>query len=163
MNNRILGVIGAVMIIIGIFCPIVSVLGINVSYFDSIKSTSGPDGFIFLGLGVISLILALINKTRLLLATGILTLGYIALSYIGYKSKMNEAMSGANSQLSSQLDNLIQLQWGWAVLVLGGILLIVAGIMKKSGPMPVSGYGAPPPPPGYAPGPGQPPTPPYNR
>jgi hypothetical protein len=162
MNSRILGIIGSVLIIVGIFMPIVSIFGININYFDSIKSGSGPDGFIFLGLGVISLILALINKTRLLIATGILTLGYVALSFIGYKSKMNEATSGANSELSSQLSGLIQLQWGWAVLVLGGILLVVAGIMKKSGADPIPTYGAPPPPPGgYAPGPGQPP--PYNR
>jgi Ca2+/Na+ antiporter len=161
--NRILGIIGAVLIIIGLFCPIVSVFGINISYFDSIKTTSGPDGFIFLGLGVISLVLALLNKTRLLIATGVLTLGYVALSYFSYKSRMSEAMSGANSEINSQLGTLVQLQWGWAVLVLGGILLLVAGIMKKTGPLPVSTYGAPPPPPppGYAPGP--PPPPPYNR
>jgi hypothetical protein len=162
MNSRILGIIGAVLIIVGLFMPIVSIFGINISYFESIKSGSGPDGFIFLGLGVISLILALINKTRLLIATGILTLGYVALSFIGYKSKMSEATSSANSELSSQLSGLIHLQWGWAVLVLGGILLLVAGIMKKSGPDPIPAYGAPPPPPpGYSPGPGQPP--PYNR
>jgi hypothetical protein len=161
MNSRILGIIGAVLIIVGLFMPIVSIFGINISYFDSIKSGSGPDGFIFLGLGVISLILALINKTRLLIATGILTLGYVALSFIGYKSKMNEATSGVNSELSAQFSGLIQLQWGWAVLVLGGLLLLVAGIMKKSGPAPIPTYGAPPPPTGYAPGPGQPP--PYNR
>lgn len=163
MNSRILGIIGAVLLILGLFVPIVSIFGINISYFESIKSASGPDGFIFLGLGVISLLLALINKTRLLIATGILTLGYVALSFIGYKSKMSEATSGADSQLNTQLGELIQLQWGWAVLVLGGILLLVAGIMKKSGPPPVATYGAPPPPPpGYAPGPGQPP-PPYGR
>ncbi len=162
MNSRILGIIGSVLIIIGIFMPIVSIFGINITYFDSIKSGSGPDGFIFLGLGVVSLILALINKTRLLIATGILTLGYVALSFIGYKSKMNEATSGVDSQINAQLGNIIQLQWGWALFVLGGILLIVAGIMKKSGSDAIPTYGAPPPPPsGYAPGSGQPP--PYNR
>lgn len=162
MNSRVLGIIGSVLIIFGLFVPIVSIFGINISYFDSIKSAAGADGFVFLGLGVLSLIIALINKTRLLIGTGILTLGYIALAFIGFKSRMTEATSGAASELTSQLTGLIQLQWGWAVLVLGGLLLLVAGIMKKSGPPPIAYYGAPPPPPGYAPGPGQPP-PPYGR
>jgi hypothetical protein len=158
--DRILGVIASILILIGLFCPIIKVLGISVTYFDHIKSSSSPDGFIFLGLGLISLVLALFDKARLLLATGILTLGCLGWSYLDYKSKMT-SVADANSQLSAQLGTLIQWQWGWAVMILGGILLLVAGMIKKSGPLRVSAYGARPGPPGYAPGP--PPQPPYNR
>ncbi|HEX8000494.1 MAG TPA: hypothetical protein VF528_19075 [Pyrinomonadaceae bacterium] len=163
MNSRILGITGSVLIIFSIFLPRVSIFGINISYFDSIKSGSGPEGFIFLGLGVISLILALLNKTRLLIATGILTLGYLTVCFIDYKLTMKEVTRDVSTELTSQLDGLVRLQWGWAMLALGGLLLVVAGIMKKSMPSTVPAYGAPPPPPppDYAQGLGQ--SPPYNR
>lgn len=171
MNSRILGIIGAILLIVGIFCPIVSILGINLSYFDSFRMESGAvDGLIIAGLGVISLVIALLNKTRILIVTGLLALGVMAIDFFNFKSKMSEASSSANPELSSTLSNLVQLQWGWAVLLLGALLLIVAGILKKkvaAPPMaygaPPPGYGAPPPPPaGYNQGPGQPP-PPYNQ
>ena len=128
------------------------------SYFDSIQAGSGyNDGYIICGLGIISLIISLINKNRILIVTGLLTLGLVALALIGFKSKISEA-SSAGSDVD--ISKLVQLQWGWAVLILGGVLLLVAGIMKKSVPAPPMSYGAPPP--GYPPGPGQPP-PPYNR
>jgi hypothetical protein len=161
MNSRILGIVGSVLIIFSIFLPRVSIFGINISYFDSIKSGSGPEGFIFLGLGVISLILALLDKIRFLIATGILTLGYLTVSFIKYKLTMKEITRDVSDELTSQLTGLVQLRWGWAVLVLGGLLLVVAGIMKKSRTSPIPTYGAPPPPPDYAQGLGQ--STPYNR
>lgn len=183
MHSRILGIIGAILLIVGIFCPIVSVFGFNLSYFDSFRMNSGAvDGLIIAGLGVISLVIALLNKTRILIATGIIALGVMAIDFFNFKSKMSEASSTGNSELSSALANAVQLQWGWAVLLLGALLLIVAGILKKSASAPATGYGAQPPgygvpppgynpaqpgygapPQGYTPGPGQPPTPPYNR
>ena len=159
MNSRILGIIGAILLIVGIFVPIVSVFGISVSYFDSFRMSSGAvDGLIIAGLGLISLILAALNKTRILIATGILALCVMAIDFFSFKSKMSEAASAASSP---EMANLMQLQWGWGVLLLGALLLIVAGIMKKSGPAPVPSYGTPPPPP-YNPG-QPPPPPPYNR
>jgi hypothetical protein len=163
MNSRLLGIIGAILLIVGIFCPIVSLFGISISYFDSFRMNSGAiDGFIIAGLGVISLIIALLNKNRILIVTGILALGVMAIDFFNFKSKMSAASSVADSELSTTLANAVQLQWGWIVLVLGGLLLIVAGIIKKSVPVAAPGYGMPPPPPppGYTPGP---PPPPYNR
>jgi hypothetical protein len=160
MNTRLLGIIGAVLVIVGIFCPLVHVslsgVDITTSYFSTLTTGAGIDGAIVAGLGVISLIIALINLNRILIATGILTLGVVALDFFNFKSKMAElsTLSGDASFASG-----VSLQWGWIVLVLGGLVLIVAGIMKKSAPAPAMSYGAPPP--GYPPGPGQPP--PYNR
>lgn len=161
MNSRVLCIIGSVLILIGLFLPRVSIFGIDISYFDSIKSASGPQGFIFLGLGVISLILALINKTRFLIATGILTLVYLILAFIDYRSTMNEVTRGISLELTSQLGGLIQLRWGLAVLLFGGLLLLVAGIINKSATRPTPTYAAPPPSPDYARRPEQPA--PYNR
>lgn len=162
MNSRILGIIGAVLLIIGIFLPIVSVFGISLSYFDSFRMSSGAvDGLIICGLGVVSLIIALLNKTRILIITGILALGVMAIDFFSFKSKMSEASSTTNTELSSALADAIQLKWGWVVLVLGALLLIAAGLMRKAVPAPATGY-APAPPPGYNPG-QPPPPPPYNR
>lgn len=152
MNSRILGIIGSVLVIAGIFCPLVnvSILGVthSTSYLDSFRGGGGIDGIIIAGLGVISLVLAALNKTRILIATGILTLCLLALDYFTFKSKMSE-LSSLNEEMAATISSGTTLQWGWGVLLLGALLLIVAGIMKKSGPAPVPAYGTPPPPPPY--------------
>lgn len=161
MNTRILGIIGAVLVIAGVFCPLVSVslLGETntTSYFSTLRDGAGIDGMIVGGLGVISLIIALINKNRILIATGILILGVVALDFFNFKSKMSE-LASQSGEMATTITNAFSLQWGWVVLILGGLLLIVAGIMKKSAPAPAVGYNAPPP--GFPPGPGQ--QPPYR-
>jgi hypothetical protein len=165
MNSRILGIIGAILLIVGIFCPIVSIFGINLSYFRIFRMESGgSDGLIIGGLGVIALVIALLNKTRLLIVPGVLALGLLALDFFRFKAQMSEATPSVdNMNPGSSLSSVIQLQWGWGVLLFGALLLLLAGIIKKSFAARAVGYGAAPPPPsGYNPGPGQPP-PPLNR
>jgi hypothetical protein len=165
MNSRILGIIGALLVLVGIFCPLVnfSILDTthSVSYLDSFRGGGGIDGIIIAGLGVISLILAALNKTRVLIATGILTLCLLALDYFNFQSKMSE-LSSLNEKVAATITSGTSLQWGWVVLVLGALLLLAAGLMKKAVPPPATGYAPPLPPQGYNPG-QPPPPPPYNR
>ena len=154
MDSRILGIIGGVLLVIGVFCPLVGVdfmgQSMNVSYIGSVAGTSW-EGLVLILLGIAGIILAVLRKTRLLLIPGILALIILAYNYFSFKSKMSEMMSMAGSR-STELENAVSMKWGWIVLILGALALAAAGAMGRNAPAPGMNYGAPPPPPPYTPG-----------
>lgn len=144
MNNRILGIIGSALLILGIFLPIVSLMGIiSLSYFDAIKISpvQAWSGLLLLLFGIISLIMAVTNKFKILIATGVVSLGILVLDFFRLKNSLSDAPAEA-----TEMGGGVSIGWGFYVMVIGAILLIVAGVMKGSGPV-GGGYGAPPPPP----------------
>jgi hypothetical protein len=130
-RKRMLGVLGSIVLFIGVFTPIVSVPIVgNVNYFQNGKG----DGVIILVLALISLILTLTNKFRALWLTGIGSLGVMIFTFINFQLKMSEAKAQMESQLSGNpfrgfadlAIQSIQIQWGWAVMIVGAGLVIAA-------------------------------------
>jgi ABC-type multidrug transport system permease subunit len=152
MNNRILGIIGSALLILGLFLPIISFLGFGVSYFDGIKSSPAQawSGILLLLLGIASLYCALTNKYKILIATGAVSLGLLILDFFRLKSALANS-SGEAGDYADRIASAVSIGWGFYVMVIGAILLIVAGVMKNTGPVLNTSYGAPPPPPPYAP------------
>ena len=157
MDSRILGLIGGVLIIIGIFLPLATVsvgeMSQSGSFFDAIKAGSW-EGYVVLLCGIASIVLAALRKYRFLLITGIISLGVIILNFATFKSQIAKATGQSLEQLES-MGVTISTQWvGWLVLILGGLLLLVAGATGRNQPAAPQYYGAappPPPPPGYPP------------
>jgi hypothetical protein len=149
MDSRILGIVGGVLLLIGVFCPLIFVepLSLNISYIGSGAGTSW-EGLLLILLGIAAIALAVLRKYKLLLVPGLIALAIIAYDYFSFKSKMSEMMSGAGSR-SAELENAVQMKWGWIVLILGALVLLVAGAMGRNLPAPGTAYGAPPPPPAY--------------
>lgn len=148
MNNRILGLIGSALLILGIFLPIVSVMGlINFSYFDLIRLDTGTffTGIILLLLGIGSLLLSLKNMYKALIATGVVSLALLAFDFFRIKSAMSEGASTGGGT-GAQMAEAASIGWGLYIMLIAAILLIVAGVMKSSAPTGPA-YGAPPPPP----------------
>lgn len=156
MNNRIVGIAGSALLIIGVFLPIISVFGmLTFSLFTFIQggpagSESMGDevailtlfrilGIVILLLGLGSLFLALKNQFKALIGTGIVSLCLLILIFIKLQSLFSTAPAEARA--------VIGVGWGFYVMVLGAIALIVAGVMKSTTPVVNPGYGAPPPPP----------------
>ena len=152
MNNRILGIIGAALLILGIFMPIVSVMGfISFSYFNLIQMAPGTffTGLLLLLLGIISLILALQYKFKPLIATGVISLGILAFDFYRIKSGLSNTSSSAGEvggDFAKQMADAISLGVGFYLLVIGAILLIVASVMKSSVPVAPQTWNPPPPP-----------------
>jgi hypothetical protein len=151
MDSRILGIVGGVLLLIGVFCPLVGVdfmgQSMTVSYIGSSTGTSW-EGLLMILLGIAGIALAVLRKYKLLLIPGIIALAIIAYDYFSFKSKMSEMMSAAGSR-STELENAVSMKWGWIVLILGALALLIAGAMGKNHPAPGATYGAPPPPPSY--------------
>ena len=148
---------------LGFFMPLVSFFGlISLSYFDLLRiSARFATGLIILGLGGISLFLALKHNFRPLIVTGILALAVLAFDFITYKkaladlSPTGEIKSDAGGTAAPQFGQfvnelaavVIQPAWGMFLLAAGAILLIVAGAMKDNLPTNYTDFNNNPPPP----------------
>lgn len=153
MDSRILGIIGGVLLLIGVFCPLVGVdfmgQSMSVAYIGSGTGTSW-EGLLLILLGIAAIALAVLRKYKLLLVPGIIALAILAYDYFSFKSKMSEMISGAGAQ-GTAVQDAVSMKWGWIVLILGALALLAAGAMGRNLPAPGANYGAPPPPP-YTPG-----------
>ena len=139
MNTKqLLGFIGSIVLFIGVFTPIVSVpiMG-NMNYFQNGEG----DGTIVLVLAVISLILVLAKKYKGLWFTGIASLGIMLFTFMSFQSKMSQ-LTQLKADMESELAGnpfrgladmaiqSIQLQWGWALLLVGAALVIASAAAK---------------------------------
>jgi len=130
--RRTLGMLGSSILILGVFAPIVRfpIVG-EITFF---KNGEG-DGTIILVLGVISLILVFANKFRALIATGGLSLVLLLYTFYNLNIKISEIRENMAQELDGNpfaglatgMMEGIQLQWGWAFLVVGaGVLVAVS-------------------------------------
>lgn len=135
-KKQVMGLIGSIILFIGVFAPVVSVpiMG-NMNYFQNGKG----DGTIIIALAIISLILTLAKKYKGLWFTGLGSLGIMAFTFINFQMRMSEAKSQMERELAGNpfrgLADLamqsVQLQWGWALLIVGAALVIAAAAIKE--------------------------------
>ncbi len=151
MDSRILGIVGGVLVLVGIFLPLVTIsvaqadISQSASFFDGIKAGSW-EGYVLLLAGIASIALAAIRKYKLLLLTGLVALGIIILNFINFKSSIAKALGQTSSDSLESMGVAISTQWvGWIVLIIGGLLLLIAGATGRTAPAPGMNYGAPPP------------------
>jgi len=143
MNKKqLLGLIGSIILFVGVFTPIISVpiMG-NMNYFQNGKG----DGTIILALAVISLVLSLVKNYKMLWFTGIGSVGMMLFTFINFQTKMSQLKTEMESELAGNpfrgLADMamqsVQIQWGWAVLIIGAALVMVSAALKED-PMQLS-------------------------
>lgn len=145
-NSKVIALIGAMLLGIGVFLPVVRVP--KMGTLNLIHGGRG-DGMIILLLVAIIVALALLNRTRHVIWPGIASLLMLGFTF----SNVQSGLSRARRDMAAKMDDnpfaavadaataSIQLEWGWAVLVLGAIMVIAAGITAwrgRAGPPPQS-------------------------
>ena len=130
-----IGMIGSIILFVGVFTPILSVpiMG-NINYFQNGKG----DGTIVLILAVISFILVLIKKYKGLWFTGLGSIGVLLFTFINFQLRMSQVIANMESELAGNpfrgLADIamqsVQLQWGWALLIVGAALVIASAAIK---------------------------------
>ncbi len=125
-KNQQLGLIGAALLIAGAFAPLVSV-----PMFGNISLTQRTDGYIIIGLAVVSAIIVLLNQTKWLWGTAVISLGIMVYDFINIKNKVG-GISGRGGEFGIAIAKSISMQWGWVVLIAGVLLLIIAATKKIS-------------------------------
>ena len=128
---------GSAALFVGVFLPIVRfpIVG-SINYF----SNGRGDGAIVLVLAAVSAALAVKGAHRWLMATGLPSLMLTVVTFL----RLRFHIAGMNSSLQSGLEGnpfaglaaafaqSVQLEFGWAVLALGPVLLMIAAVNGRS-------------------------------
>ena len=135
-KRQTLALIGSVILFVGVFMPIISVpvMG-SVNYFQNGRG----DGTIIIALAAVSLILVARGKYKGLWFTGVGSLGMMVFSFVSFRVRMSQAQAEPQAELADNtfagLGELamksVQLQWGWAVLVVAAAMVIAAAALKE--------------------------------
>jgi hypothetical protein len=128
-KKQIVGLVGSILLAVGVFLPILSVMMISINLFDA-----NVVGKIVLGLGVISLALTLMKKYAGLWATGVISLGLVVFKLVQFQSEMSSAGPSDSSarDFEAALRGMVSTQWlGWIVLIVGSLAVIAAAAMKE--------------------------------
>jgi hypothetical protein len=105
------------------------------NYFQNGKG----DGAIVLVLAVISLILVLLKKFKGLWFTGLGSMAIMAFTFINFqvnlantKTQMETELVGNPFRgLADMAIQSVQIQWGWALLIVGAVLVIASAAIKE--------------------------------
>jgi hypothetical protein len=139
MTKQKLGLTGSIVLFVGVFLPIVSLPMVgSMNYFQNGKG----DGTIIIVLAIISLFMVLSKRYKGLWYTGIGSLAVLIVSLINAQIKISEAKTKMNADLADNpfrgIADLamqsVQLQWGWAIMIIGAVLLIAAAAIKEPAP-----------------------------
>ena len=136
MNTKqVLGIIGSITLSMGVFSPIVSIPFVgNLNYFQNGRG----DGVFVLILAIISLVLVLAKRYKGLWYTGSANFGILLFTFFHFQGKMSQVKADMETELAGNpfrgLANMavqsVQLQWGWALLIIGTILIIASAAIK---------------------------------
>lgn len=135
-KKQVIALLGSIILFIGVFMPIISVPMIgNMNYFQNGKG----DGVIIIILAFLSIIFSFLNKNQGLWFTGIGSLIVLLFTFVNFQMKLSELKSQMAIELEGNpfggLADLamqsVQLQWGWAVLIVGTVMIIVSAIIKE--------------------------------
>ena len=135
-TKQLLGLIGSAVLFVGVFAPIVSVpiMG-NINYFNNGKG----DGVIVLVLAAISLFLVLLKKFKGLWFTGLGSIGIMVFTFVNFQISLANTMTQMETELvgnpfrgiADMAMQSVQIQWGWALLIIGAALLIASAAIKE--------------------------------
>ena len=135
-TKQLLGLIGSAVLFVGVFAPIVSVpiMG-NINYFNNGKG----DGVIVLVFAAISLILVLLKKFKGLWFTGLGSMGIMVFTFVNFQISLANTMTQMETELvgnpfrgiADMAMQSVQIQWGWALLIIGAVLLIASAAIKE--------------------------------
>jgi hypothetical protein len=118
-----IGSLGGLLLIVGSFTPMMQFATAPVSTFNS----DAGMGVLFIGLGIGALLLVALKWFRELQV-----LGAVALFLIGFIFwRITSTFAGLGSATSG---SGLSLQWGWAVLAIGGVLLLSARLVALRRP-----------------------------
>jgi len=129
-TKQFLGIVGAVMVAIGVFAPLLTfpVIG-NITYFTggNIKG----EGLILLVIAGASLIISLIKLYPLLWLTGLAAIGMIGYTFV---KPLYEVSKVTGVDFAAQIFKSLPFQWGIIVLSIGAVLIIFAALIKYRKP-----------------------------
>ncbi len=140
MNIRIVQAIGITggLLILGLFAPLVStpiVTSMNLISSESDKLHAA----IFAILAILSWVLILTARFEGLFLTGLASLALLGVEFWSFQQRVTTIRNGVINALGSNALagiedislNLVQIRWGWTVLGVGGLLLLLTALIRE--------------------------------
>lgn len=134
-TKQLLGFIGSLFLFIGVFAPVVSMPIIGATNFFQ---NNKIEGSLILIMAIASLVLALAKLYKGLWFTGIGGFAVTIFSFIKLQMKISNMKSKLGSEfpgnpfkgLADLAAQSVQLEWGWALLLIGTALIIAGAAIK---------------------------------
>src|SRR5207302_3035134 len=136
-TRQTVGLLGSLLLFLGVFAPIVSVPIIgSQNYFQN----GSGDGVVIAILALLSVVTVCTRRYRALWWTGLASLGVLVFTFVTFQMKLSQLKQQMNTELADNpfkgladvAVQSVQLQWGWAILVVGVVLVLVAAAMKPA-------------------------------
>lgn len=131
-DSKTLALVGAALLFVGAFMPIVSlpIVG-SLNYFQNGRG----DGVIIVVLAAATAVLAMTDRTRHVVWTGGAALIMLGYTFVRIQSALDDMRTKMDTDLADNpfrglaevAMGSIQMQWGWAVLLLGAGITIYGG------------------------------------
>ena len=121
MNRKTVSISGAAAVILGVFCPLFTAPFVgSISYASQMQG----EGFFMAGLAVVALLFSLADKYLASLIAGLLVLTDIVWTFVNYQTIRE----------SNGLGALISPSFGFAVLILGAVALVISFFLSEPAP-----------------------------
>ena len=137
MNSKSITLAGAVILIIGLFLPIFTVMGaISISFFSPGQGVS-IDGIVAMACAVLAGILALMNQSKWAVIPAIAALGLLGYDYFRMQTELSGGGTTITAEQAAAIGEMASVNFiGWGVMGLGAVLILIGGAMgwKSSAP-----------------------------
>ena len=136
MNSKMLTLGGAVVLVIGLFLPIVNIFGMSVNLLMPPGQGVSMEGLVLLACALLGGALALINQTKWAVVAGLAALGFLVWKFMEMKNGLSGASGDVPPEAAEALAQLASMNYlGWGVMGLGAVVMLVGGAMAwKSNP-----------------------------
>ncbi|MFZ1683478.1 MAG: hypothetical protein WAU88_05025 [Candidatus Zixiibacteriota bacterium] len=132
--RRALAVLGAILIAVGVFMPI---LGIPVFHDQSIMQLRPNAGWILLGLAVVTVLIVLTKKLGLLYVPGILAVVLLSYTLVAMQGRRDRIQSDIKSNVANTpVRGLVHgfvgsasLRFGWPLMMLGAVTIVAVPLV----------------------------------
>jgi len=132
--QRIAGLVGAVLMGIGVFLPLVS---IPIMHDDSYYDISRSGAIIMLVLSGLTILISIWGRFRLMYVTGLVAVGLMVLTYVKIDQRKTAAQSELKQRvidmplknLSHNLISSVGLKYGWPMMMVGAAIAVAVPLV----------------------------------
>lgn len=141
MNSKTLTLAGAVVLIIGLFLPVLTVMGISMNMIMPPGQSISGAGLVLVACAVLGGVLGLLGQGKWAVIPALAALAFLVWKFMevqnGLSGQAGGELSAEQAQALSQLASMNYL--GWGVMGLGAVVMLIGGAMGWKG-----GVSAPP-------------------
>ncbi|HYD12441.1 MAG TPA: hypothetical protein VEC11_06310 [Allosphingosinicella sp.] len=140
MNSKMLTLGGAVILIIGLFLPVVSALGMSVNMIMPPGEGVSGAGLVVVACAVLGGALALINQTKWAVVPALAALAFLVWKYMQLQNLISSGLGDVPPEAAEAMANMMPSIniLGWAVMGIGALVMLVGGAMAWKSTAPPS-------------------------